>query len=94
MFFSVVSVCLAVLFYRLLLHVLPCLVECLTLCCGLKRRVETRAKCGGSAYSGIWHVAMLLPFKMSLIDIMYRVGTHGFEEETPGDLHVHVSIVL
>lgn len=84
MFLSVVSVRQAVSLSGLLFLVLPCLVECLTLCCGLTKRVETWAKCGRSGYTGIWHVAMLLPLQMFLIDILDRVGTQGLKEETPG----------
>lgn len=63
------------------------LVDCVTLCCGLTKRVETWAKCGRSGYSGIWHVAMLLPLQKSFWLISCTVH-QGFKEETQGDLRV------
>lgn len=87
MFLSVVPVYLAVSLSGILLHVPPCLVDCVTLCCGLTKRVETWAKCGRSGYSGIWHVAMLLPLQKSFWLISCTVH-QGFKEETQGDLRV------
>lgn len=86
MFFSVVSLCLTVSLSRLLLHVLPCLVEYLTLAVVWQRGLKPEQSVAGPVTGAFGMWLCCCPSKMFLIDILRRVGTQELQEETPGDL--------
>lgn len=91
MFLSVASVSAAVSFLGILLHVLPCLVECVTFCCGLTKRVKN--------LSLVWQVRLqqhlgLCCYPSKSFWLIPCTVCHGFKEETQRDLWVYIPLVL